>query len=66
MVARCFIKGEYKLGDGLGRHFQGDPEPIQISGQKYTFGLGYKPSNRRRERLGAGKEEEVTTPNPHI
>ena len=28
MVARCFIKSGYRPGDGLRRHFQGDPESI--------------------------------------
>ena len=56
MVARCFIKSGYKPGDGLGRHFQGDPKPIQISGQKYTFGLGYKPSIQE-ERMAWGRKK---------
>ncbi|KAK6784477.1 hypothetical protein RDI58_017932 [Solanum bulbocastanum] len=44
MVAWEMLKNDFISGQGLGVILDGIVEQIQLSGQKYTFGLGYKPT----------------------
>ncbi|MCE2055985.1 hypothetical protein HAX54_043889 [Datura stramonium] len=38
------LKNGFEPGRGLGVNLNGITEPIQLPGQKYTFGLGYEPN----------------------
>ncbi|KAG5588346.1 hypothetical protein H5410_048780 [Solanum commersonii] len=44
MVAWEMLKNGFIPGQGLGAKLDGVVEPIQLPGQKYTFGLGYEPT----------------------
>ncbi|KAK6777770.1 hypothetical protein RDI58_024488 [Solanum bulbocastanum] len=44
IVAWDMLKNGFIPGQGLGSKLNGIVEPIQLSSQKYTFGLGYEPT----------------------
>ncbi|KAK4731439.1 hypothetical protein R3W88_024427 [Solanum pinnatisectum] len=53
-----------KPGQGLGAKLNGKVEPIQLSGQKYTFGLGYKPTPEEVSSANLKRKSDIPLPQP--
>ncbi|XP_015167184.1 uncharacterized protein [Solanum tuberosum] len=45
MIATIILQNGFKPGFGLGKHFQGIVEPIQVPARGVKFGLGYVPTD---------------------
>ncbi|KAG5606437.1 hypothetical protein H5410_027929 [Solanum commersonii] len=59
MVAWEMLKNGFIPGQGLGAKLDGIVEPIQFPGQKYTFGLGYKPTPEEISSANLKKKSDI-------
>ncbi|XP_055806917.1 uncharacterized protein LOC129875663 [Solanum dulcamara] len=64
MVAWEMLKNGFMPGRGLGVNLGGIVEPIQLSGQKYTFGLGYKPTPEEVSLADLKRKSDISLPHP--
>ncbi|XP_049381358.1 uncharacterized protein LOC125845912 [Solanum stenotomum] len=51
-------------GQGLGEKLDGIVEPIQLPGQKYTFGLGYEPTPEEISSVNLKRKSDIPLPQP--
>ncbi|KAG5585233.1 hypothetical protein H5410_045667 [Solanum commersonii] len=63
MVAWEMLKNGFIPGQGLGAKLDGIVEPIQLPGQKYTFGLGYEPTLEEISSANLKKKKEAVEDN---
>ncbi|KAH0706141.1 hypothetical protein KY289_011217 [Solanum tuberosum] len=64
MVAWEMMKNGFILGQGLGAKLNGIVEPIQLPGQKYTFGLGYEPTLEEVSSANLIRKTDIPLPQP--
>ncbi|XP_055830762.1 uncharacterized protein LOC129899766 [Solanum dulcamara] len=64
MVAWEMLKNGFVPGRGLGVNLGGIVELIQLSGQKYTFGLGYKPTPKKVSLADLKRKSDISFPHP--
>ncbi|KAG5628975.1 hypothetical protein H5410_000692 [Solanum commersonii] len=64
MVAWEMLKNGFIPGQGLGAKLDGIVEPIQLSGQKYTFGLGYEPTPEEISSAILKRKSDIPLPQP--
>ncbi|KAG5586890.1 hypothetical protein H5410_047324 [Solanum commersonii] len=62
MVAWEMLKNGFIPGQGLGAKLDGRVEPIQLSGQKYTFGLGYEPTPKEISSANLKRKSDIPLP----
>ncbi|XP_059289021.1 uncharacterized protein LOC132042521 [Lycium ferocissimum] len=64
MVAWEMLKNGFKPGRGLGVNLDGIVEPIQLPGQKDTFGLGYEPTLEEISLASLKRKGDIPLPKP--
>ncbi|XP_060202527.1 uncharacterized protein LOC132630957 [Lycium barbarum] len=64
MVAWEMLKNGFKPGRGLGMNLDGIMEPIQLSDQKDTFGLGYEPTLEEISLDSLKRKGDIPLPKP--
>ncbi|KAG5589746.1 hypothetical protein H5410_040260 [Solanum commersonii] len=64
MVAWEMLKNGFIPGQGLGAKLDGIVESIQLSGQKYTFGLGYEPTLEEISSANLKRKSDIPLPQP--
>ncbi|XP_059281345.1 uncharacterized protein LOC132035043 [Lycium ferocissimum] len=64
MVAWEMLKNGFKPGRGLGVNLDGIVEPIQLPGQKDTFGLGYEPTLEEISLASLRRKGDIPLPKP--
>jgi len=64
MVAWEMLKNGFIPGQGLGAKLDGIVEPIQLPGQKYTFGLGYEPTPEEISSANLKRKSDIPLPQP--
>ncbi|KAK4715536.1 hypothetical protein R3W88_013874 [Solanum pinnatisectum] len=66
MIATVMLQSGFEPGFGLGRHFQGIIEPIQILARGAKFGLGYVPTDDEVELQNKSVDQALARPIPHL
>uniref|UniRef100_M0ZQD2 Gag-pro n=1 Tax=Solanum tuberosum TaxID=4113 RepID=M0ZQD2_SOLTU len=66
MIAIVMLQSGFELGFGLGKHFQGIVEPIQIPAKGAKFGLGYVPTDDETEIKNKSVDQALARPIPHL
>ncbi len=61
MVAKIMIENGFKPGTGIDAARQGKPEPITMKEVNYGYGLGYKPTQKDKERMIALRQARRLT-----
>ena len=64
MIAWEMLKNGFMPGRGLGANLDGIVEPIQLPGQKYTFGLGYEPTPEEVSLANLKRKSDIPLPQP--
>ncbi|XP_049381345.1 uncharacterized protein LOC125845898 [Solanum stenotomum] len=64
IVAWEMLKNGFIPGQGLGAKLDGIVEPIQLHGQKYTFGLGYEPTLEEISSVNLKRKSDIPLPQP--
>ncbi|KAK6803430.1 hypothetical protein RDI58_001214 [Solanum bulbocastanum] len=64
MVAWEMLKNGFIPNQGLGAKLNGIVEPIQLFGQKYTFGLGYEPTPEEVSLTNLKRKSDIPLPQP--
>ncbi|XP_055830916.1 uncharacterized protein LOC129899948 [Solanum dulcamara] len=64
MVAWEMLKNGFIPSRGLGVNLDGIVEPIQLPGQKYTFGLGYEPTPEEVSLADLKRKSDIPLPHP--
>ncbi|XP_059310245.1 uncharacterized protein LOC132061441 [Lycium ferocissimum] len=64
MVAWKMLKNGFKPSRGLGVNLDGIVEPIQLPGQKDTFGLGYEPTLEEISLASLKRKGDIPLPKP--
>ncbi|KAK4727187.1 hypothetical protein R3W88_032104 [Solanum pinnatisectum] len=66
MIATDMLQSSFKPGFGLGKHFQGIVEPIQVPAKGTKFSLGYVPTNDKAEMKNKSVDQALARPIPHL
>ena len=67
MIATVMLQNGFEPGFGLGKHFQGIVEPIQIPTKGAKFGLGYVPTNSdEAETKNKSVDQALARPISHL
>jgi len=67
MIATVMLQNGFEPGFGLGKHFQGIVEPIQIPAKGAKFGLGYVPTDAdEAEMKNKNIDQALARPIPHL
>ncbi|XP_049346831.1 uncharacterized protein LOC125811394 [Solanum verrucosum] len=66
MIATVMLQDGFEPGSGLGKHFQGIVEPIQIPAKGAKFGLGYVPTDDKAKMKNKNVDQALTRPIPHL
>uniref|UniRef100_M1B273 Gag/pol polyprotein n=1 Tax=Solanum tuberosum TaxID=4113 RepID=M1B273_SOLTU len=67
MIATIILQNGFKPGFGLGKHFQGIVEPIQVPARGVKFGLGYVPTDAdKAEMKNKSVDQALARPIPHL
>jgi len=67
MIATIMLQSGFEPGFGLGKHFQGIVEPIQIPTKGAKFGLGYVPTDAdEAEMKNKNIDQALARPIPHL
>ena len=66
MIATVMLQDGFELGFGLGKHFQGIVEPVQIPAKGAKFGLGYVPTDDEAETKNKNVDQALARPIPHL
>ncbi|XP_049350430.1 uncharacterized protein LOC125815075 [Solanum verrucosum] len=67
MIAAVMLQNGFEPGFGLGKHFQGIVEPIEIPAKGAKFGLGYVPTEAdETEMKNKSSDQALARPIPHL
>ncbi|KAK4737904.1 hypothetical protein R3W88_001601 [Solanum pinnatisectum] len=66
MIATVILRSGFEPGFGLGKHFQGIVEPIQIPARGAKFGLGYVPTDDEAGMKNKSIDQALARPIPYL
>ncbi|KAK4724717.1 hypothetical protein R3W88_027496 [Solanum pinnatisectum] len=66
MIATVMLWSSFEPSFGLGKHFQGIVEPIQIPARGAKFSLGYVPTDDEAELQNKSVNQALARPIPHL
>lgn len=68
MLATTMLRSKFEPGRGLGKNFDGIPEPLPIPSKNFHFGISYIPTKEELNEVGTRKkhDHDISKPIPDL